>query len=47
MLLTYLQGQEYPILIFVGVNIKFVSQHKHLDFIWKYEMEKPHRFYID
>ena len=30
MLFTYLQGQEYPILIFDGVNIKFVSQHKHL-----------------
>ena len=27
---TYLQRQEYPTLIFDGVNIKFVSQHKHL-----------------
>ena len=32
LLFTYLQGQGYSILIFDGVNIKFVSQHKHLGF---------------
>ena len=30
MFFTYLQGQEYPTLIFDGLNIKFISQHKHL-----------------
>ena len=29
-LFTYLQGQEYAVFMFDGVNIKFVSQDKHL-----------------
>ena len=49
MLFTYFQGQEYPILIFDGVNIKSVPQHKHLGLTLSQnnEMEKPYRFYID
>ena len=30
MLFRYLQDQEYPILLFDNVTVKFVSEHKHL-----------------
>lgn len=39
MLFSYRQSEEYPNLIFDGVNIKFVSDHKHLGLIFSDNMK--------
>ena len=39
MLFRYLQDQEYPILLFDNVTVKFVSEHKHLGLIFSENMK--------
>ena len=39
MLFRYLQNQEYPILLFDNVTVKFVSQHKHLGLTFSENMK--------
>ena len=39
MLFRYLQDQAYPILLFDNVNVKFVSEHKHLGLTFSENMK--------
>ena len=39
MLFRYLQDQDYPILLFDNVTVKFVSEHKHLSLIFSENMK--------
>ena len=39
MLFRYHQDQEYPILLFENVTVKFVSEHKHLGLTFSENMK--------
>ena len=39
MFFRYFQDQEYPVLVFDNVNVKFVSQHKHLGLTFSENMK--------